>query len=76
MSIDPRGMTVVEWTDFMAIPLFGYAKPSRLDDPAAWKEWALNVIQSPKINVFNPPDPRHFEDWQDWAFRFNQVVPI
>ena len=81
-TIDPRFCTVQEWTDFMVFPLIEKAKvpffnedlPPRLDSADAWKEWAMNVVQSHNISKFNPPDPRLFDDWRDWAFHFIQVL--
>ena len=76
MNIDPRMMTVTEWTDFMAPLLEPFGRMPRLDNPEFWKEWALTLIQRPAIQHFCPPDPRYFEDWEEWAFRFNQAVPL
>lgn len=73
--IDPRGVSLFDWTDSMSFPLFDLgARPPRLDDESYWKEWALNVIENATIASKSPPDPRHFEDWREWAYRFNQAV--
>jgi hypothetical protein len=76
MIIDPRHLNVVEWTDYMGDELTGYAAPPRLDDATQWRAWALIVVQAPAIAVSNPPDPRHFSDWRDWAMRFQQAVTV
>lgn len=76
MIIDPRFLGVVEWTDFMVDELTGRSAPPRLDDPEQWKAWALLVVQSPQIAASNPPDPRQFDDWREWAMRFNQAVTL
>lgn len=77
MNIDPRIVKdVVEWSDFMTAPLLPLSIFRRLDDPEKWQEWAYHLVQSQKIAAFNPPDPRLFDDWKEWAFRFNQVVPL
>lgn len=76
MIIDPRGLTVIEWTDYMTDELVGFSAPPRLDDPAEWRTWALAVCQSPRIAAFNPPSPIHFRDWREWAERFNQTVDL
>lgn len=73
-TIDPRFCTVQEWTDSMVFPLIDKSKTPRLDNPDAWKEWAMHVIQSGRIARYNPPDPRFFDDWREWAFRFTQVL--
>lgn len=76
MNVDPRYMTVIEWTDFMVPLLVKAGRVPRLDNPQFWKEWALTLIQKPTIGQFSPPDPRHFDDWREWAMRFNQAVPL
>lgn len=75
MSIDPRFLSVIEWSEFTTPLLVTRAAVPRLLDPEKWREWALTVLQSPKIAQYNPPDPRIFTDWRDWAYRFNQAVP-
>jgi len=76
MIIDPRGLTVTQWTDFMTQNLTGFSQPPRLDDPSRWQMWALVVVQSPRIAAFNPPNPLEFADWLPWAERFNQTVAL
>jgi hypothetical protein len=72
--IDPRGLSVIEWTDFMADELLGLSLTPRLDHASDWRGWALVVVQSPQISRFNPPNPYEFTDWRHWAERFNQTV--
>ena len=76
MNIDPRGMTVMQWTDAMTLELTGRSIPPRLDSPRTWQAWALVVSQSPRIATSNPPNPLEFDDWRDWAQRFNQTVNL
>lgn len=76
MNINPHGLAVTDWTDAMTLQLIGYAQPPRLDDPKRWEEWALVVIQAPRISAFNPPSPYAFADWRAWAERFNEAVPL
>jgi hypothetical protein len=74
--INPNSLTVIEWTDYMAVDLVGFSLPPRLDDPNEWQLWALVVNQSPRIAAFNPPNPYAFTEWRDWAMRFNQAVEL
>jgi hypothetical protein len=76
MIIDPRGLSVIEWTDFMTDELSGFSTPPRLDDPQQWQGWALVVCQSPRIARFNPPNPYQYANWLEWAERFNQTVEL
>jgi hypothetical protein len=74
--INPRGMTVTEWTDFMTQPLTGFSQPPRLDNPDEWQLWALLVVLSPRIAAMNPPNPLEFQNWLNWAERFNETVTL
>ena len=76
MNIDPRYMTVLEWTAQSTQALSKLASIPILLDARGWKFWALNVLQSPKVAAHSPPDPSYFTDWRDWAIRFNQAVPL
>jgi hypothetical protein len=76
VNIDPRLLTTIQWTDAMTLQLVGYAQPPRLDEPERWQEWALVVNLAPRIAAFNPPNPYAFNDWRDWATRFNQAVDL
>lgn len=75
MNIDPRYLDVLEWTDRMAL-LLTSIPTYKLADAALWREWADFVQSFPQIASFNPPNPHMFEDWREWATRFNQVVVL
>jgi hypothetical protein len=47
-----------------------------LDDPRKWRDWAVNAIRDPNVSIYSPPNPYDFLDWREWAFRFNQAVPL
>jgi hypothetical protein len=74
MTIDPRGLTVTDWCDSMALPLSVVMTPQTLLDPDDWIDWANNVIQVPAISALRPPQPDGFADWIEWAIRFNSTV--
>jgi hypothetical protein len=75
-TIDPRYMDVVDWCDLMVQNLGALTDAPQLLNAADWQVWATSVVSSPEIRVLHPPDPRYFESWQEWAFRFNQAVSI
>lgn len=76
MIIDPRGLTVKEWCDYMVDELYQFGTIPTLQRERAWPQWAMAVIQLPGIAKFSPPDPRGFSTWLEWAERFNQTVII
>lgn len=72
--IDPRYMTAVEWTDRIA-GLLPFTVP-RLYNEMEWKNWARSLLLNPTISNNDVPDPEDFDDWQQWAERFNQAVEL
>ena len=73
-AIDPYGSGVVEWVDRMTLELEPFGDIPELTEPESWQEWALAVIQNTQIARCQPPDPRFFKDWREWACRFNQTI--
>ena len=74
--IDPRYLDVQEWCNLMVQNLAPLVNAPRLLDPKEWKVWANSVVSSPQVRVSHPPDPAFFDDWREWAFRFNQAVNV
>lgn len=76
LVVDPRGMTVENWTALSAFYLAPYGTLPKLTDPDLWRDWAAVVINFPAIAGLNPPNPAGFDDWIDWAPRFNQAAKL
>ena len=75
IGIDPRGMTVIEWTDRMVPELIKFGGDvGRLDNPNDWQNWARSVILINNQWQGETPNPYQFTDWQEWAQRFLQVT--
>ena len=74
--IDPRFHTVLEWTDFTGAELESFGTVMRLDTPENWRDWAAHAISLGGLQAKNAPNPYQFDDWREWAERFNQVVQI
>lgn len=74
ITIDPHGFGVIEWTDRMTLELEPFGDIPELNDPGKWQEWARAVIQNVKIAACQPPDPRFYSNWRDWAYRFIQTI--
>lgn len=74
--IDPRTLTVQEWTSLVNQSIASFASPVTLKDESEWLSWAITVMSIPSIVIFSPPDPRLFDDWLSWAERFVQCVFI
>ena len=76
MNIDPYGMTVIEWTDAMAYLLDGEPPSRKLLDPENWKDWAEDLKDVANFAGQNIPNPHGFDDWFEWAQRFNSTVEL
>lgn len=74
-AVDPRYLNVVDWANLALPGLSKYGRVPVLTHAAAWRQWAYDLIQLPKIASFAPPQPDLSPSWQEWAFRFNQAVP-
>jgi hypothetical protein len=69
MTINPQGMTVIEWTDAMAFLLNGSPPTQKLLDPTDWKTWGRSLLQT----LPDGPNVDEFEDWREWAMRLNST---
>ena len=76
MNIDPRGMSIKTWCDWNVSAMAHYGQIPFLQDENKWKDWAMSVIKNPGIAGLNPPDPRYFDNFLEWAERFNSAVPL
>lgn len=74
--VDPRGIAnVVEWADYMYPTIEQYGgTASRLFNEQDWQNWAAGLLAIGSIAQVNPPNPYQFDDWRDWAMRFNQAL--
>lgn len=74
MNINPRDMPVKEWCDYMVDELLSYGQVPYLQDETEWQDWGQRICKLPGISGFNPPDPRFYDNFYDWAERFNSAV--
>lgn len=71
MIINPDYMDVIEWTDQMAkFQRIGNGTTQKLNDPAKWQAWAINLIGDPDDIGQDAPNPLYFSDWREWASLF------
>jgi hypothetical protein len=71
--IDPRHLTVEQWTDAVNL-IVATSAPVTVLRGNNWKEWAYNTIAIPSVAAFSPPDPSFDADWLTWAERFVECV--
>jgi len=39
-----------------------------------WKHTASNVAQLSTFNAYPVPNPETYDNWQDWALEFTQII--
>jgi|DEB0MinimDraft_6_1074348.scaffolds.fasta_scaffold265643_2 hypothetical protein len=69
MSIDPRGMSLLDWADSVVLSSSDTWDFGRLDDPESWQDWAVGLVRASPFTQRVLPDPYQFTDWRDWAMR-------
>lgn len=76
ITIDVRNISAQEWTSKSAFFLAPYGNPPKLTDETEWRSWARTVTNFPTVAGLLPPRPEGFDDWREWAVRFNQVAQL
>lgn len=73
--ISPRGMELRDWCDSMTFDLEVQSNGSvpRLNG-LDWRSWAVRAIALTAQRQQDAPDPYGFEDWRDWAERFQLAL--
>jgi len=66
-------MKLGDWADQVALDLDPYGAFGRLQDESQWQDWGMQFVNNATLKE-NIPIPYSFNDWQDWAERFCQVV--
>jgi len=70
--IIPYGMPEPDWFDTTTLDLVQYGPLARYE--GSWRECAVQWLQNPQIAAFDVPRPDGFDDWRQWASRFNQAI--
>lgn len=70
-TIDPFGMTAIQWADAMALNIEQFGNLGRLENEEQWRAWAEQLLNLPGISGSIVPDPYAFESWQVWAAELN-----
>jgi len=72
--VDPRGLEKREWVDYTADNLSAYLRVMKIESGDQWKEWGSYARQTLFRRGIVVPDPTQFEDFEEWASRFNQII--
>jgi hypothetical protein len=69
MSVNPVGMSLLEWADAVILTTNDAWSFGKLVDETEWQNWAVGFVRASPFTQRILPDPYQFDDWQDWARR-------
>lgn len=72
--IRPQGMNARDWMDFTGNLLGPFVTVIRVETEDQWREWGFHIRQVLTRRGIIIPIPDQYDDWRDWAERFNQMV--
>ncbi len=67
--IDPRGMSLLDWTASVILDNGDAWSFGQLQDESEWRDWAVNFIRASPFAQRAVPNPYFFDDWREWAMR-------
>jgi hypothetical protein len=68
----PTLMSWEEWNGNLAIY---YGQTNIMMSPEEnWKAAAQNIAESQSFNVYPIPSPDKYDNWQDWALDFTELI--
>jgi hypothetical protein len=68
----PNGMSWEDWNGNLIV-FFG-EEPIAYNTEDRWQETARNVGQLTTFQVYPVPNPDAYENWQDWALEFTEII--
>lgn len=72
--IDPAFLSAVDWTAQTTPILVRYGSVPQIASDDEWRLWADQVLALPAVTGVNPPQHDGFQDWREWALRFNEAA--
>jgi hypothetical protein len=74
-SFFPFTPDYMNWEDWNGnLVMFYGEEPIPVMPEIGWREVADNVAQLPTFLNYPVPDPQLYENWQDWAFEFTEII--
>ena len=68
----PNFMNWEEWNGNLV--MFYGEEPIPALPEEDWKQVANDVVQLPTFLSYPVPDPQLYENWEDWAFEFTEII--
>jgi hypothetical protein len=74
-SFFPFTPDYMSWEDWNGnLVMFYGEEPIPALPEESWREVANNVAQLPTFLSYPVPDPQLYENWQNWAFEFTEII--
>ena len=68
----PNGMSWEDWNGNLI--MFYGQEPIGYNTEDQWRETARGVGQLTTFEVYPVPNPDGYENWQDWALEFTEII--
>ena len=68
----PDYMSWEDWNGNLA--MYYGQKNIEFSPEDSWRQGAMNIVMSETFGVYPVPVPDTFENWQDWAYEFTNIV--
>ena len=63
------------WEDYNGnLVVFFASEPIGVNSEENWKNTVADMVNLPRFMNYPIPDPNTYENWQDWANNFSQVL--
>ena len=63
------------WEDWLGNVVIYYGQKNiELTNEENWQQGAMNIVQSETFGTYPVPNPITFDNWQDWALAFTEMV--
>jgi hypothetical protein len=74
-SFFPFSSKFSDWESWNGNLIMFYGEePIPYNNEISWRDTASNVIQLPTFATYSLPSPDRYENWQDWASAFTQLI--
>lgn len=74
MITQPVMIELRDWADQVVLDLDSFGPIRRLGEDGDWQTWGTQFQTISGLSQKNPPDPRYFNDWREWATRLYGVL--
>jgi hypothetical protein len=65
----------ISWEDWNGNLIHFFSEePIEYHKEKQWRQTAKSVANLPTFSVYPVPDPDNFQEWQDWALEFTQII--